>query len=86
MLDFVREHARGLAYSVLVHLLIVAGLVLSVARFTQPGAPPMKVVPVVQSSVVDMSEVNREIRDRKLEARQQLERKEAEERRVREEE
>ena len=86
MFDFVREHARALAYSVLVHLLIVAALVLSVSRFTQPGAAPMKVVPVVQSSVVDMSEVNREVRDRKLEAQRQLERKAEEERRAREEE
>lgn len=78
MLDFVREHARGLAYSVLVHLAIVAALVLSVARFTQPASAPMKVVPVVQSSVVDMSEVNREIQDRKLTAEN--------ERRAREEE
>jgi len=86
MAEFVREHARALAYSALVHLLIVAALVLSVSRFTQPGAVPMKVVPVVQSSVVDMSEVNRQIQDRKLEAQQQLERKAEEERRVKEEE
>lgn len=92
MLDFVREHARGLAYSVLVHLVIVAGLVLSVTRFSQPASAPMKVVPVVQSSVVDMSEVNRQVeeraiaekreRDRKLEVQKEQERQ-AEQERVR---
>jgi colicin import membrane protein len=64
MLEFAREHARPLVYSVLVHLVIVAGLVLSVTRFSQPAAAPMKVVPVVQSSVVDMSEVNKQVKER----------------------
>jgi colicin import membrane protein len=79
MLDFVREHARGLVYSVLVHLVIVAGLVLSVARFTQPAAAPMRVVPVVQSSVVDMSEINRQVKEQERAAEQERIRKAADE-------
>ena len=75
MLEFAREHARPLAYSVLVHLVIVVGLVLNVTRFSQPAAAPMKVVPVVQSSVVDMSEVNRQVKERAIEEQRERDRK-----------
>lgn len=75
MLEFVRDHARPLAYSVLVHLVIVVGLVLNVTRFSQPAAAPMKVVPVVQSSVVDMSEVNRQVKERAIAEQRERDRK-----------
>ncbi len=75
MLEFVRDHARPLAYSVLVHLVIVVGLVLNVTRFSQPAAAPMKVVPVVQSSIVDMSEVNRQLKERAIAEQRERERK-----------
>ena len=75
MLEFAREHARPLAYSVLVHLLIVVALVVSVTRFSQPAAAPMKVVPVVQSSVVDMSEVNRQLKERAVAEQRERERR-----------
>jgi len=75
MLEFVRDHARPLAYSVLVHLVIVVGLVLNVTRFSQPAAAPMKVVPVVQSSIVDMSEVNRQVKERAIAEQRERERK-----------
>lgn len=88
MKGFIHEHARALTYSVLLHLGIVGVMVLGMQRFVQPAAAPVKVTPVVQATVVDTAELNRqrEEQERIARAQQQMKEREEQARRAREEE